>query len=194
MTAPNMPARDVLNHRRRAAVVEKDAGLFRDEGEINGFAGVDRPIIFQEIDLRRMEIHGVRIFILGGIRQREFDGIPFGHADDGAWHLAIKRPGCIGFAPTLDHDILLDRRHLDLVCLGVRRIRHPGDDESNGKRRCRQRPLGPEASTTIAFRSAFEPPLNECAHLSRRVCSWTRVADSCWQESWRIRQTAPKII
>ena len=48
-------------------MVEEDTRLLSHKGEGDGFAGIDGPIVFQEIDFGRMEIHRVRIFIRAGL-------------------------------------------------------------------------------------------------------------------------------
>jgi hypothetical protein len=107
-------------------VIKEYAGLLSDERETDGFAGIDCSVIFQKIDLRCMEIHRVRIFVLSRVVQGEIDGIPFRHPYDRTGNLPVKRPGGIPLAVTLDDHVRLHRRHFHIVNLGLNGQCHGG--------------------------------------------------------------------
>ena len=111
--------RDVLDHRRRPAMIEKHAGLLRREGEADRFTGVDGAIVLQKIDFRRVEIHRMRVLIRGRIRQRKIDGITFRHPHHRTRELPVERPGGILFTAAVDDDVRLHCGHLNIVGLGL---------------------------------------------------------------------------
>ncbi len=124
---PEHPARDVLNHGRGTAVVEEHPRLLCREREAVRLAGVDGPVIFQEIDFRRMEIHGMGILVRGRVRQGEVDDIAFRNAHHRTGELSVKSPGRVLLTASVDHDIRFDRRHLHFMGFRLGRKDRAGD-------------------------------------------------------------------
>jgi len=129
-------------------VIDEDAGMVRLERKLLGVAGADFREFIQDVDDRRVEIHGMAVLVGLLIEEREIDFVPLRHANQRTGHGAAKGPHALRRALVVDRQFLFDDGDVDLHRLGDGR--HGNDRQQPG--RSQTEPQRPGAACVVTWK------------------------------------------